>query len=71
MKPETESKIEILKTTFPDSEVKFIESNVNNIIVIKCGYLKKVASFLMDCGVNFKVQNNVIDFFENQLRMIE
>ena len=65
-----EKEFNILKSSFPDSEVKFIESNVNNLVSIKYGQLSKVAKFLMDCGVNFQHYDGTITLSEYQLRMI-
>lgn len=59
-----------LKEAFPDSEIKYIKSNVNDLVTIKYGRLKRVVEFLMDSGVNFDYHDGTVKFYAHNLRMI-
>jgi hypothetical protein len=74
MKPQTRynSEINILNSLFPDSDITLLpDEDENYFVMIKWGRLKRVICFLYDCGVNFTIYNNKINFEVDELRMIE
>lgn len=61
-----ENELEMLRFLFSDKKIEVTEFNIE----ITEGNMKKVMNYLYDCGINFRIHDNMVKFNKNELRWI-